>query len=152
MQSAQRGKTEEEAYTELNILTRRYFLAYLSNGYVEEPVQKVFPGMRPSHHIYKDAKSRVQRMYKQWKTDILAAAHKWQVRYIATLRPTISDHVANIATFKEFKAEVSQDYTKAWLDSVFKFGIEAVDFDEIQPEGLRFLKCEYLQKPSAYIQ
>ena len=107
--------------------------------------------MKSSHHIYKDAKSRVQRMYKQWKTDILAAAHKWQARYIATLRPSISEHVANIATFKEFKAEVSQDYTKAWLDSVFKFGIEAVDFNEIQPEGLRFLKCKYLQKPSAHI-
>ena len=114
-------------------------------------MQAVFPGMKPGHLIYKEAKARVQRMYKQWKTDVLAAADKWQARFVATLRPTVSEQVTSIVTFKEFKATISQDYTKSWLDSVFKFGIEAVDFDEIRPEGLRFLKCRYLQDPSAYI-
>ena len=73
-------KAEEVALAELLVLARRYYLTQLSNLVIDEPVQTVFPGMRPSHAQYKKAVSKVRQCYKNWKTAVLDAATKFLIR------------------------------------------------------------------------
>lgn len=57
-------KLESVAMAELNVLSRRYFLTYLSNQYVNEPIRAVFPGLRVDNSIYKNTRRRIQSSYK----------------------------------------------------------------------------------------
>ena len=149
-------KSEGTAFSELNVLSRRYFLAYLSNTFADEPVCAIFPGMRSDHAVYKEAKYRVQRSYKTWKGEVLKAALQWVQRWIKSARGEARQTLlSEMATFADLKAEIRKEYDHSWLESVFRFGIEAVDFGRITPDGLRFLKCmrlpfcSHLPKPSA---
>ncbi len=53
-------------------------------------------------------------------------------------------------TFKEIKSEIRKDWNDSWLETMFKFGIEAVNSEEISPEGMRYLKCKSLYTSSAF--
>ena len=44
----------------------------------------------------------------------------------------------------DIKAEIYKKYDYKWLESIFKFGIKAVNFKTITLNGLRFLKYIYL--------
>lgn len=129
---------------ELNLLSRRYFLTYLSNQYVDEPIRTVFPGMKVDNPIYKDARKRVQSSYKTWKGHVLTQANQWIQRWISSARGERLAYLSSLTVFAEFRKELSKEFENAWLETVFKFGIEAVEFERITPDGLRFLRCEYL--------
>ena len=136
------SKTEATAFAELNMLSRRYFLAYLSNTFTDEPVRTVFPGMKSDHRVYKDGKFRVQRSYKTWKAEVLKSALQWVQRWIKSARSGRQVFLSGLSAFADIKAELRKEYEHKWLESVFRFGIDAVDFETISSEGLRFLKCE----------
>lgn len=135
-------KNESAAMAELNILCRRYFLTYLSNTYVDEPIRAVFPGMKIDHPVYKDAKRRVQSSYKTWKGQVLVAALGWVQRWISSARGARLAYLSNLSTFADIKGEIHANFDDSWLETVFKFGIDAVDFEDISLMGLRFLKCK----------
>ena len=61
------GKSESVWFKELYLLARRYFLTYMWNGYLDEPIREVFPGMNKDHATYTDARKRIQANYKTWK-------------------------------------------------------------------------------------
>ena len=144
-----RAKTEAEAYNELNILSRRYYLAFLSHNYVDEPLRTVFPDMKSGHDIYKNARRRVQRSFKTWKGEMLKWSLAWVQRWMQS-SPSLErrEMLEGLTTFAEIKAEIRKEYDPKWLESVFRFGIEAVDFNDITPDGLRFLKCKSLSIPA----
>ena len=50
--------------TKLNIFSKRYFLIYLFNTYVNEFIRIVFSGIKIEYIIYKSVKRRVQSLYK----------------------------------------------------------------------------------------
>ena len=135
-------KTEEVAWAELNLLARRWFLAYLSNTNIDEPVMGVFDGMRHDNPIYKEAKQRVSRMYKTWKNQVLKAAEVWGSRWISSARPARSAALASLTSFKQFRRELQSEFDVTWLLQVFKFGVEAVDYEQILPDGITFLRCK----------
>ena len=136
------AKTEAAALSELNLLSRRYFLAFLSNTFTDEPIRAVFPGMKSNNRVYKDAKYRVQRSYKTWKSEVLRWALQWVQRWIKSAPGrSRQDFVRGLSIFAELKGEIRREYEPKWLESVFRFGIEAVDFDTITANGLLFLKC-----------
>ena len=58
------SKSETAAFIELNTLSRRYFLIYLFNTFIDESIRTVFLDMKSDYRIYKDDKLRVQRSYK----------------------------------------------------------------------------------------
>ena len=137
------SKSEAEAFSQLNLLTRRYFLTFLSNTYADEPVRAIFPGMRSDHQVYREAKYRVQRSYKTWKGEVLKWALQWIQRWIKSATGLKRQALrSELSTFAGIKAEVRKEYDSKWLESVFRFGIEAVDFEAITEDGLRFLKCK----------
>lgn len=138
------AKTEAEAFNELNIISRRYYLTFLSHNYVDEPLRVVFPGMKTGHPTYKEARRRVQRSYKTWKSEMLKWALIWVQRWMRS-PPSLErrEMLDSLTTFAEIKAEIREEYDPKWLESVFRFGLEAVDFETITPDGLRFLKCKY---------
>ena len=88
-------KIEAKAFGELNVLSRRYFLAYLSNTFTDEPVHSVFSGMKSDDSIYKEAKFCVQRSYKTWKAKVLKAALKWVQSWIKSARDGWATHTAH---------------------------------------------------------
>ena len=135
-------KTEEVAWAELNLLTRRWFLAYLSNTNIDEPVMGVFEGMRHDNPVYKEAKQRVSRMYKTWKNQVLKAAEAWVARWISSARPARSAALASLTSFKQFRRELQSEFDVTWLLQIFKFGVEAVDFEQILHDGITFLRCK----------
>ena len=53
-------------------------------------------------------------------------------------------------TFKEIKAEIRKEWDDSWLEMMFRFGIEAVNFEEISPEGMCYLKCKSIYTSSAF--
>ena len=135
-------KTEAAALSELNILSRRYFLTYLSNSFVDEPIQTMFSGMRRDSAMYKEARGKVQKGYKTWKAQILAAAGQFVQRWMSTMRRSRVEEIAKLGSFSELRAEIRQDFDNSWLETVFKFGVEAVNFEDIAKNGIRYLKCE----------
>lgn len=138
------SKSEQTILKELNVAARRYFLAYLSNLMVDEPLRAVLPGMKVTHPAYKQYRMKIMGNYKQWKANVLRDALKWIDRFISTADDQRSTDLAEIRNFKELKTEVTASYHESWLESVFRFGVEAVKFEEINDQGLRFLKCEWM--------
>ncbi len=122
--------------------SNRYFLTYLSNRYADEPVRTVFIGMKADHDTYKEAKRRVQSSYKTWKGQVLQASFQWIQRWIHSARGERFTYLSGLSTFSAIKAEIRSDWDNTWLETVFRFGIEAVDYEQISPEGIRFLKCK----------
>ena len=137
--SAKIAKPSEEADKELDQAARRSYIAHLSNLDYDEPVQMVFPGMKRTHPSYIRAFKKVKSVYKTWKNRVLMAAQVWVKDYI-------DDHpeYASLDTFKELKEVVRNDYEIHWLPSVFRFAVEAVDFDKCSKIGLEFLRCKLI--------
>ena len=135
------SKTEDVAFSELNTRARRYYITYLSNQYAEEPVAEVFPGISTTNTTYKDAKYRVCRSYKNWKTDILKYALAWMTRWMTTQRPKRAEYLLSLNTFREIRDKLRSEYDNTWPESIFKFALDAVDFREISRLGHKFLRC-----------
>ena len=96
---------------------------------MNKPIQAVFPGMREGHDVYKNARRSVQRFYKQWKTHILTAILTWVERWIKTAKSL--RRLSRLSIFKTIKAEIAKDWDDSWLETVFKFKIEVVNFSKI---------------------
>ena len=144
------SKSEDVAWDELNIMGRRWYLATLSNTFVDEPIQAVFVGMKPTNSIYIEAKTKLQRAYKQWKFRTLKEASKWMKRYIAVQKQSRIREL-NAMTMEQLKTVVSDNFDDSWLSSVFGFGLEAVNFDDITELGLRFLRCKFYDQDQGKI-
>ena len=136
------SKTEDQAVEELNIWTRRFYFAFLSNKLVHEPVRKVLPGMRPSHKAYKSLLARVRQMHKNWKTAVLKAALEFGRRWIATSKGNRSAYLESLVTHKDLKRELIRDFEPGWLETVFRFSVSVIDVDSLTPRALRFPKCK----------
>ena len=78
--------SEHDAHARLNILMRRYLLAYLSSTITDDLARDVLTNMKAGHKICKDARSRVRSLFKQWKATIHDAALAWVRRWIATAK------------------------------------------------------------------
>ena len=139
-------KSEVEAMKELNIMMRRYYLTYLSSAHVDDAVRAVFPGMKSTNQVYVDACSRVRRLYKQWKSTVLDAALLWIQRWMEVAREPRRSELLDLTNFREIRNEVRAEWDDSWLEQVFKFGLEAVDFEHISRVGRKFLKCKTLNK------
>ena len=135
-------KAEAEAFGELMTMTRRYYLTYLCNKIVDEPVRAVFPGMRSTHPTFKTAQERVKKSYKGWKTGVLEHAQVFVERWINNAKPDVGRYRANLNTHRDIKEEFAKGFCNEWLDSVFFFAKPAVDFDDVENEGMRFIKCK----------
>lgn len=134
------AKTEAQACEELNIWARRFYFAFLSNTIVDEPVQRVFPGMKPNHKAYKFMKHRVMRLYKNWKTAVIKAAGEFSRRWIE--QDANGRNLSDLVTFKDLKRELNRDFKPLWLETVFRFSVNAVDVDQLSDYALRFPKCK----------
>ena len=99
-------KSEEIAFAELLVLTRRYYLAFLSNTRVDEPVKAVFPNMKMSHSQYKKAATKVRQNYKNWKTAMLEAAVDFITRWLDTVKANETIRLSALHTHKELRKEL----------------------------------------------
>ena len=148
---------ETEAYNRLDILTRRYYLTFLSNTIQDEPVRAIFPGMKSHDPIYKVAKKKVSKNYKNWKGDVLGAVAKFMRRWIKSAKQEVRAYREELDNPKDLRAELAKEFNTDWLCSVFKFANLAVDYDELESRAMRFPKCRLfatsygvvLLKPSA---
>jgi hypothetical protein len=68
---------EREAFNKLEQAGRQWFLATLSNQFVEEPLQEAMPDVSPDDPIHKEGKRRLQKNYKSWKHRTLKDALEW---------------------------------------------------------------------------
>jgi len=50
--------------------------------------------------------------------------------------------LSSIDNFKDFRQEVLDDYEATWVEDVFKFGTDVVDFGDIHEFGGRWLRCK----------
>ena len=57
-------KFKKITFFKLNVLFKRYFLIYLSNIFINEPVCVIFSNMKNDYIIYKKVKYHIQRLYK----------------------------------------------------------------------------------------
>ena len=130
--------SEEEAFQELNILTRRWFLAYLLNTFVKTPIHTTFLNMWSTHSTYKITEKKVQNMFKTWKNRTLKTARLFINWYIEVEDSTLT----TVQEFQFLKHELHQKFQHHWLDSVFKWAVEAVNFECCSIESLTFLQCE----------
>ena len=53
------SKSETATFIELNTLSKRYFLIYLFNTFINKSIRTVFLDMKSDHRIYKDGKLRI---------------------------------------------------------------------------------------------
>ncbi|KAL8810846.1 MAG: hypothetical protein Q9223_007664 [Gallowayella weberi] len=133
------SKTEEEAFTELDLLVRRYFPAFLSNTMVHEPIATVFPGMSKSHPTYKQALKRTRSNYKTWKGRILKTALEWINKFVKN-NSFAGNNLEHCDDFKTVKSALIDDFQDHWLQQLFQFAREAVDWSEISEAGLIWLR------------
>ena len=130
-----------EAFSKLNMMARRHYLAYLNKKNKDKPVQDTFPGLLFTDPLYIEAKKDVAKSLKQWKTDTLKAAGKFARVWI--LSDKHSDHLSSLRTHRELKHELSSQFQYEWLEEVFTFAPAAVDFDHIPRPGRKFLRCRF---------
>ena len=142
-------KAEDAAFAELLVLSRRYYLTFLSNNIVDEPVQLIFPGMKTSHPMYKKAVTKVRQCYKNWKVAVIAAAADFVNRWISTAKADKAAKLAALNSHKALRQELLAGFCIEWLEMVFRFAIPVVDFDDVHDEGMKFLKCECSRKAFA---
>ena len=137
------SKTEASAMEELNIVTRRYYLAFLSNTMTDEPVRHVFPNMRHTHPQYKEAKARVAASYKSWKRGVLKQVEAFTERWIAAAKPEVAERRRNMTTFEELKKELDGEFCIEWAEKLFKFATVVIDFENLDKKAMRFVRCKY---------
>ena len=125
---------------ELNILARRYFLIFLFNSMLDEFLKTILFEMKTTHAVYKMYRHKLMSFYKQWKETIFRNAFKWITRWINTTNR--SEKLIHIDSFKFLKAEIFKNFQKFWLKTVFRFDLEAVDFEKIDENDIKFLKCK----------
>jgi hypothetical protein len=78
--------------------------------------------------IFKVAKKRTSKNWKNWKL--------W-------LAFPQNSHLAGIKDFKRFKRVINAEFQLHWLDDVFRFAKDTMDFENCTPAGLTWLRCEY---------
>jgi hypothetical protein len=76
------SESEREAFVNLDLFARRWFIATLSNKYLDQPVRDTFPEMNSFHPRYKEAKEKVRNLYKTWKNRTLSEAQKWMQHWL----------------------------------------------------------------------
>ena len=113
----------------LNIHSRRYYLAFLCNAKIEEPVRATFPGLKESDDLFREGLSRVRKSYKNWKSQVTKAVSDWVTRWITT-SPN-RDELANLMTHRDIKDSVKESFKVSYLETLFKFGSSVVDFEAI---------------------
>ena len=91
---------EREAFNKLEQARRQWFLATLSNQFVEEPLQEAM-----DDPIHKEGKRRLQKNYKSWKHRTLKNALEW----MRASRPENSKYNAT-ANFACQRMAVSKSY------------------------------------------
>ena len=133
-------KTEEQTCEELNIWARRFYFVFLFNTIVDESMQRVFSEMKFNHKTYKFMKHRVMRLYKNWKIAVIKAAEEFFRRWIE--QNANDRNLSDLVTFKNLKRELNCDFRSLWLETVFRFSVNAVNVNQLSDYVIRFLKCK----------
>ncbi|KAL8915965.1 MAG: hypothetical protein Q9208_008765 [Pyrenodesmia sp. 3 TL-2023] len=130
--------SEENAFKQLEKMTRRFYLAYLTTDMIDERlVTLLFPGMSRSHDAYKKALRKAKDLIKTWKGRLLDVASEWMSNY---LESDDGSSLLELRNFKSIKNALTSDYRFHWAESLFYFAKQAVDWDRISNNGRSFLK------------
>ena len=144
-------KTKKTVVMKLNMLIRRYYIAYLFNNKTNEFVMIVLSNIKFNHSIYKTLRLRCSKFYKQWKTFVLDVAQTWMIRWIHTVDEDRFTQLINMIIFNDLKHELEIEFHSFWLENVFRFVVSTIDFVELSKKTLRFSRCKSLNKTSLQI-
>jgi hypothetical protein len=133
-------KTEDSAILELEWYNRQQYLAGLSKEKYLEPVIRVFPEMSRTNMIFVKAVKKTRRDFKNWKSSVLRNVSSWVELYI---EGHVNEDIRAMLDFKELRQAINEDFEFHWLEKIFHFAFEAVEFPTISPLGLSFLRCKF---------
>jgi hypothetical protein len=119
---------------------RQQYLAGLSKEKYLEPVIRVFPEMSRTNMIFVKAVKKTRRDFKNWKSSVLRNVSSWVELYI---EGHVNEDIRAMLDFKELRQAINEDFEFHWLEKIFHFAFEAVEFPTISPLGLSFLRCKF---------
>jgi hypothetical protein len=130
---------EREAFNKLEQAGRRWFMATLSNRFIEEPLQEAMPNISQDDPIYREGKRRLRTSYKSWKHRILKDSLEWMRTWLSKLENSKFNATAD---FAYLRMAVSRSYN-ASLDvkEVFAWAQEAVNFEQCSDRGHAWICC-----------
>lgn len=130
---------EREAFNKLEQAGRRWFLATLSNRFVEEPLQEAMPNISQDGPIYREGKRRLRTNYKSWKHRTLKDSLEWMRTWLS--RPENSKYKAT-ANFACLRMAVSKSYdASSDIKAVFAWAQEAINFEKCSDRGHAWISC-----------
>ena len=135
---------KKNVFQELKHLIWRYYLAFLSNIFVHEFIQAIFPEITCTHEIYVETKEKIWNNYKVWKNCTIDNVKMWVHKYIELKESNLK----SVHNFQTLKYVFQKKYQSHWLKSVFKFVSKAVNFNKCTVNEYAFLKCKTLIQTS----
>ena len=58
------------------------------------------------------------------------------------IRGHSNDDVRSMISFKDLRQVINRDFEFHWLEQIFYFAFDVIDFDNVSPLGLAFLRCK----------
>jgi hypothetical protein len=130
--------TEKETFSSLEKFARQWFIATFNNQNVDGPIRSAMPGILTGHAIYRDARKRIQDLYKNWKNRTLRNAEEWFTTWMEQPR---NRQFAMETKFSTLRNAVMAGYAEESLFYVFPWAVPSISFAECSPSGKAFLKC-----------
>jgi hypothetical protein len=134
-------KSEEEAFMALEVYNRHEYIAGLNRLTWVKPIRRAFPKLDSTNLTFINAKKKVLRDYKNWKSDVLDNAYNLVDKYIqGHVNPV---KVGEIEDFTLLRDTINKDFHRSWFVKIFTFAKKHIDFDRLSEEsqGYKWLRC-----------
>lgn len=132
-------KAEDEAMAELELFNRRVYMVGLNRNNQNVPAQHIFPKLKSTNAIFKDAVTKTSRDFKNWKGRILKRIDTHMTKWVLEHK---DEDVRETIDLKVFRTYVVEGYQVHWLSVCFSPLDPVAAFEDASRLGLQFFKCK----------
>jgi hypothetical protein len=127
--------SEEERLRALELLTRRYYMAKLSNKYVNDVVRKIFPGEPITSDLFNVGRNKALGLMKTWKTRSVRRIEDF-VSNLLVSNPALQVH----DRFVSLRDALNAQFEHHWVPFFFSFTTKFIDFENASEQGRRWAR------------
>jgi hypothetical protein len=133
-------ETSHDAFPGLDQLARQQFMMNLDNRHAEVVVHRACPSMSANYERFREALLKVRDLFKTWKNRTLSNTQTI-VNNIAVEEGL--EGLQHMRTLQDLGDLLTSRFHQSWLNNVFSWATEAVNFDDYFHSELQWVRCKY---------
>jgi hypothetical protein len=132
------SKSKEEAFMALEVYNRQEYIAGLNRLAWITPLRRAFPDIDSNNLTYINAKKKVLRDYKNWKSDTLFNVYVLVDNYV---QGHANEQVGEMMEFLPLRNQINKDFSRHWFLKIFSFAKKYIDLNRVSRRGYKWLRC-----------